>query len=292
GGGAGVHFKFVSARTWQSRQEPEVRTLVLSRTWFALYEPTRAGDPAGVALVMPGLFNTPEPVIEHLIEQFRKRGWAVLRMMAQPSRFTERTTIRIDPQNLESAAERAAAEMQDRVAECAYAAQAAFQHLGAEKPALAKLPCIAVGMSGGAMTLPSVVALEPQRYAAAVLIAGGADFVTIALESNYRFMVDSIRFDWPEPPTDDQQKALAALYLQRAPLDSFHTAAALKGKPVLMIHGTHDAAVPAHLGDLLWERLGRPERWSEEAGHEEVFMRLPKKAGDILDWLDKAIRRE
>jgi fermentation-respiration switch protein FrsA (DUF1100 family) len=262
----------------------------VQRTWVAYYDSTREGDgPRGIALVMPGLFNTPEPVIEYVIAKLRGRGWAVLRMMAQPSRFTERTRFAIDPDHLDASAAAIADEMQDRAAECAFAAQAAFDHVLGQHPALAKHPRIALGMSGGAMTLPTVLAREPEKYAAAVIVAGGADFYEIAVESNYRHLVEAISFEWPTPPTVAQAEQLDREYLRHGNLDSYHTAPLLAGKPILMIHGTHDGAVPAHLGDLLWERLGKPERWPEESGHEEVFAHLPKNTDRILDWLDSKI---
>ena len=81
----------------------------------------------------------------------------------------------------------------------------------------------------------------------------------------------------------------AQLYLKNAPLDSYHTAAALKGKPVLLIQGTTDLAVPSPLGDLLWERLGKPERWLQDGqGHEVLFMLLPQEFDKMMDWLDRA----
>jgi hypothetical protein len=290
--GAAEAFKFVSAeRLPQPKDGDAGADLIrdacrLQRTWFAFYQP-KEGNLRGVALVMPGLFNTPEPVIDHVVAQLGGRGWGVLRMMAQPSRFTEVASFDLDPDHLDASAARVAGSMEDRVAECAYSAQAAFDHLLAQHPGLAALPRIAVGMSGGAMTLPSVVAREPEKYAGAVLIAGGADLYAITSESNYRAMIGTLTYTWTRPPTDAEKDQFDRLYLEHAPLDSYHTAAALRGKPVLMIHGTHDGAVPARLGDLLWERLGRPERWSEEAGHEEVFMRLPQKSGRLLDWLDQ-----
>jgi predicted esterase len=263
--------------------------LQIRRTWFGVYDSLNSDGARGVALVMPGLFNTPEPIIEYVVKALQERGWVVLRMMAQPSRFTERVEFAINPDRLDDSARRLAGEMQDRVAECAFAAQAAFGHLLSRRPELGRLPRIALGMSGGAMTLPTVVAREPEKYAGAVLIAGGADLYAITSESNYRAMIGSLTYKWLRPPTEAEKDQLDRLYLEHATLDSYHTAAALRGKPVLMIHGTHDGAVPARLGDLLWERLGRPERWSEEAGHEEVFMRLPQKTGRILEWLDQKV---
>src|SRR5205085_268147 len=99
--GAAAFFKFVSAGKTAERKPPGLEGLPLpewrlQRTWFALYEP-KDGPARGVALLMPGLFNTPEPVIDHVVAQLRGRGWAVLRMMAQPSRFTELLSFDLDP---------------------------------------------------------------------------------------------------------------------------------------------------------------------------------------------------
>jgi fermentation-respiration switch protein FrsA (DUF1100 family) len=145
-------------------------------------------------------------------------------------------------------------------------------------------------MSGGAMILPTVVAREPDRYAAAVMIAGGANIMAILEDSNYKHMINAAEIRWnPEPPEGEAREKFDQLYLRHAHLDSYHTAERLRGKSMLMLHGTHDLAVPARLGDLLWERLGQPERWVEEAGHEDLFMRLPQKAGDIIEWLVKSL---
>jgi hypothetical protein len=276
------YFVFISA-------EDEGQTNQIQRTWFALYQPT--APIRGVALLMPGLFGTPVSTLEMFTTRLRAQGWAVVRMMSQPSRFTERVTFDVDLANIPAAAERIARATDDLAGECGFAVKAAFEYVGQQHPELANLPRIAVGMSGGAMTLPTVVAREPGKYAAAVIIAGGADFFAITRETNYTFLVDSVHFQWkPAEPTDDQIKALDAAYLARANLDSYHTADALRGKQVLMIHGDHDLAVPAHLGDLLWERLGKPERWVSSAGHEEVFMRLPLQMDRLMAWIDEHTR--
>lgn len=276
-----LRFAFVSGRPGKADGDP----LKIERTWFTYYDP-KGERPRGLALLMPGLLGTPEPILELFVTKLREQGWGVVRMMSQPSRFTERRVFKVDLANLVEAAGVMASELDQRVAECAYAAQGAMAYVAAQRPALAALPRVAVGMSGGAMTLPSVVAREPGAYAAAVIIAGGCDFFSINEESNYKLLIQAIDFAWsPGQPTDEQRKKLDELYLERAKLDSYHTALALKGKPMLMIHGDHDGAVPARLGDLLWERLGKPERWVETAGHEEVFMKLPGQVDRIMDWL-------
>jgi predicted esterase len=212
-------------------------------------------------------------------------------MMSQPSRFTERADFELNAGgDLKAQAQRIAEVFDDRAAKCAYAAQAAFAHLEEKRPDLAKLPRTAIGFSGGAMTLPTVVAREEGRYAAGIMVGGGCDFWLMNQRSSYRQMIDAIHEKWDGPsPTDQDRAQLDALYLENAPLDSYHTAAALKGKPVLMIHATADLAVPAPLGDLLWERLGKPERWLQDGqGHETLFMFLPPQFDKMMDWLDKA----
>src|SRR5262249_43269752 len=156
--------------------------------------------------------------------------------MAQPSRFTEHAVFDINLDDPAPDVARISADTAQRVAECAYAARAALDHAVSIRPGLARLPRIAVGMSGGPMTRPTAVALEPDKYAAAVLIAGGADFFAISDLSSYKYMINAVDFRWrPAPPTDTQRAQIERRYLDATPLDSYHTAAALKGKPILMI---------------------------------------------------------
>src|SRR6185295_16415023 len=112
-------------------------------------------------------------------------------------------------------------------------------------PELKRMPRIAMGFSGGAMTLPTVVAREPERYAAAIMIGGGADFWLLTARSNYTRFIDAARVSWTgRDKTAADERAVDDLYLRTSPLDSFHTAAALSGIPVLMIIGANDLAVP------------------------------------------------
>lgn len=277
---APTYFVFVSAEPG-----PDGAPLI-QRTWFGVYAPA-ADQPRGVALLLPGMLNTPEPVINDFATGLRKQGWFVLRMMCQSSRFTQTIVFDINLTDLPGSMARVASELSDRVAECAFSVEAAMQHIYSSHPDLRPLPRIAVGMSGGAIIIPTIIARDPAPYAAAVLIAGGADFFAISDLSNYKYLINAVDFRWlPQAPTDQQRAAADALYLKDAPLDAYTTAAALKGKPILMIHGDHDGAVPAKTGDLLWERLGKPERWVQTAGHEEVFFKLPKEMDKIMAWID------
>jgi hypothetical protein len=270
----------------------------LERTWFAFYEPLTPKNadplpPRGVALLMPGIFGTPEGSVEATISSLRARNWHVLRLLAQPSRFTQTVTFTIDPAahdaDIDALGANIAAVLTGRAAECAYAVQGAFEHVLEQHPELKDLPRIAVGFSGGAITLPIVVAREPERYHAAVLVGGACHYWLINAHSTYADMISAIKIIWTTPPTLDDRRRVADAYLRHAPLDSFHTAAALHGVPTLMIQANADSAVPAVLGDVLWERLGKPERWIKLGEHLPLFITLSKDLPAINDWLDAKV---
>lgn len=255
------------------------------RTWFALYEPR--GEAVGETVVLlPGMFGTPEPVIDTLVGKLRDRGWHVLRMLTHSSRFTERREVTLDPGAPSAMAGEIGAEFSDRAAENALATEAVCAHIAETSPETPIGARIGLGMSGGGMVLPTVMVREHDAYRAAVYIGAGVDLAAIAIDSNYADWIDAVRLRWEGEPTDEQRAAFTEAYLGAAPLDSYATAPAVADIPSLMIHGEHDMAVPAALGDLLWERLGEPERWSVEATHETLFLAyLPGKLDDLLDWL-------
>lgn len=282
----------------QANEKPRV---TIQRASFVLYEPYSDADklagtlPAeksrGIALVMPGLFGTPDTVVDVMVRRLRQDRWYVLRLLAAPSRFTETTTYTFDTsKETETRAREMGVVLGNRAAEIAYAVQAAFVHVAEARPELATLPRVAIGSSAGAITLPTVVAREPEKYSAAVMIGGGADFWLINWRSNYRRGVDAIRLRWVRgDPTEADERKIDDAYLASAALDSFHTAKALRTKPVLMVHGAVDRAVPAVLGDLLWERLDRPERRILQVGHELLFANVAGQLTEITAWLSQAV---
>ena len=52
-----------------------------------------------------------------------------------------------------------------------------------------------------------------------------------------------------------------------------------------------DKIIPSEDGDLLYKRLGRPERVNFLLGHELLFFRLPSHAKMIADWIDGRIEQ-
>lgn len=283
---AAMTFRFVSAR--ETTRDGE-KVYALDHTVFTYFKPRVLGKPKGLVLLLPGLLATPEGTLAGLTNTLSGRGYAVLRMVAQPARFVEHVTIAVDPAAPEASAGAINELFSQRLAECAYAAKGGLDHLTRADPDLATIPLVAIGFSGGAISLPTIAAFEPGRYAAAVMVGGGAHFWQMQEFSNYASMIGALELDWTAPATNTAKEALREAYANGVLLDPLHTAAALHGKPMLVIQGDLDLAVPSPLGDCLWERLGKPERWLEHGGHEDMFIHLPAKFNKIADWLDRAL---
>lgn len=298
---------------------PEGEPLILQRTWFALYTPLRgappvvndhahtdraaadkpardsAGEPA-LALLIPGMFGTPEPIVEQFVLGLRQRGWHVLLMLCQPSRFTERRSFVLDPDAApEQQVPQIAQLIDDRFAECAYAVEAAVRSLHHRYPELPERR-VAVGFSGGALAMPAVIAREPDAYDSVLLIGPGADLFTMSLTSNYAEWIDAVRIEWAGPaPSGPSLAPFSAAYRDATRLDPWALAPGLTDIPALMIVGERDRAVPAELAELLWQRWGppgrRPERRVVPLGHELLFFGHARiEAARLLARLD-AIRR-
>ncbi len=281
-------------------------TYTMQRTWCALYEPLEtqaetdadntdttksdsAPDSAGLIVLLPGMFGTPEPIIDSLVGMLRKHRFYVLRMLTHSSRFTESGIVLLnDADKLDDQARQLGHELGDRAAENAMAVDAICEQIAQDHPQVPVDHRIGMGISGGGMILATVIAHNPSSYAGAVFMGAGCNFARIGLESNYVDMIDAIRI-----LVDDSIDASALdrwfeAYLEAAPLDSYHTAAILKAMklPMLMIQGGKDKAVPVATGDKLWEQLGKPERWVGPVGHEALFMAyLPMKSLKLMDWL-------
>ena len=277
------HFAFYSA---VQGDEPEIAEV--QRTWFTYDEP-EAVQPIGLAVLMPGIFATPRDVSDRAERGLLMRGWAVLRMLSPPSRMTEHTEYTINSLDPVPVVKQIAADLDSRSAEAAFAVQAAAEFVLGQDSVLVDKPRVIIGMSGTAIALPTIVAYEPEAYDAAVFIGGGADSFRIAIESSYRDWIDSIQISTTNNSVDGSQSNdfnLQDEYFELSRLDGVHTAQSMSHIPILMIHGSSDTAVPASTGDLLWEKLGKPERWVMPVGHELLFAAIPLRMVAILDWLE------
>jgi dienelactone hydrolase len=287
-------FKFISAQMTDAfaiSPSEELMQVLIERTWFTYRSAKEESETIGTVVLMPGMFGTPEPVIDGIERYLNSKGWAVLRMLSHPSRFTQRQQFAV-PVGSEAAMSKQIAEMFDtRTAEAAYAASAALRHVHQEFGEHAEKPVALLGMSGGAMILPSVYSFDPDMYDAGVIIAGGGNFLEINTRSNYKKWIDAVDLDADPSDTeiqeleDRQLRELVDLYIKNSKLDSLNTAQKMVGVPMLMLHGSSDKAVPASTGDALYEALGKPERWVYPVGHELIFAGLPLQTPKIERWM-------
>lgn len=270
----------------------------LQRTWFTYRDPKKKEspvEPVGTIILLPGMFGTPDVIVDALENFWHHKGYGVLRMRSHPSRFTESVVFSGRPELAKNMTGLVAKMNDERVAEGAYATRAAMDHVLGLRPNLQGKPTVLVGMSGGGMMLPTVYAYAPDHYDGAVIIAGGANFLKIALDSNYKAWIDAISFDFDPKTksmgkiTGEHREDFLAGYLAKSKLDAFHTATEMSDIPVLMLHASADKAVPSSTGQVLYQQLGQPERWSYPIGHELIFAGLPTQVARINKWLTKHV---
>ncbi len=290
-------FKFVSAQKVEGGTDQDM--VRIERTWFTFSSPRDPEALIGTLVILPGMFGTPGPVVDGAEVSFQNKGWAVLRMMSQPSGFTAHKRVAVEEGRTGEIAAEVARVYDQRTAECAYAVDAALDYVLESSPELHQHPVVLLGMSGGAMVLPTVYAYSPDRYDAGVLVAGGANSMLITAMSSYKEMIDAVRFDF-DPSTDridgkatrDILLGLSEAYLKTAKLDPIMTATEMRDIPVLMLHAKNDKAVPAKRGVDLYDALGRPERWQYPVGHELIFAALPTQFGRIDRWIRAELKIE
>jgi pimeloyl-ACP methyl ester carboxylesterase len=198
------------------------------------------------------------------------------------------------------AARLAARSIDRRLATAAYAAEAVRAYVYERSPMLREKALLVWGASAGSFCVPAVAARLGGSVDAAILVGSGANLLAVSQGST--FFDGGVRISYPLEKRAESsmaeaerrkrlRQALLREYASATVLDPLATAAWLRGVPVLMLHGGTDEIVPAKLGDELWERLWRPERWTFSAGHEAMFWRLSSQAQAIADWVDGVLPR-
>ncbi|MCC5786521.1 MAG: alpha/beta hydrolase [Phycisphaerales bacterium] len=193
-----------------------------------------------------------------------------------------------DESDVDGVAAAMAHRVDDRLAEHAYAAEAALDYAMERFSFLRGRPVAVIGFSAGAMPAVTASAYLRERVDAVVLIGGGANIAEIAINSSLTH--GGVRFGCDdETPT---QRSLfgrvTSRYLEHSALDPHHTAPLLRDKPVLVVRATRDTWVPAETGRLLQKRLGEPSSLIHSGGHRTLFFFLPRHADRITRWLERA----
>lgn len=187
-----------------------------------------------------------------------------------------------------------AAETDEALASNAYAVEAVLDYLNKERPDIAPkanhIPVVIVGMSAGALAAPAAAVRVQDQIDAVVLVGGGADLFRISQESSLTDGGIEVYRGRSRAPRSTREQIDAA-YLKATRLDPYHTAPLLAGLPVLQVHAAWDGWVPEETGELLYQRLGRPDRMVFQGGHSTLFLFLPRHADEIMDWIEHATAR-
>ncbi len=261
-------------------------------------------EPVGTVLYLASAIGV--SLDDELIAEFARRGWAVVIVwpptggLVADARWRRELTFNIDnwlTDELRMVRQTPLAKRPEQVrpdtmartlghgatqflSEWGYAADAALEYFARERPGLARGPFVMVGASLGAISLPAVAARIERTPDAAVFLAGGASFARII----YRGLASVRAIEEQRAYWDEVER----LYARFAPLDAVNTASSIKdrGVPVLQIHAMFDCIVPASSGRILWEALGRPERWDLPCGHGGAFFLSGLYARDVLKWVE------
>ena len=250
---------------------------------FELMEPDR--EPRGLVLGVVGASAALGP--QELWEEFLERGYAVLKT-GMPLLVREPLTVHVlGDQDLDPAARKIAAAVDDRLAEKAYAVEAILEYLSARRPDIPLRPLVLAGFGIGAAAVPVVAARLGRRIDATVLVGGGANLLEISLTGEG--LESGIELISPAGDLGPEAfQWLSDLYLAESHLDPFHTSRFLGRSPVLLLQARFDEVVPSWTGELLFQRLGRPDRLRTFGDHDDILGRAASDAVWIGDWVDRA----
>lgn len=182
-----------------------------------------------------------------------------------------------------------ASELDNAIAGNAYAVEAIVQCIRRNRRDLDGVPIVVIGFSAGGLATPASVARVRDDVEAAVMVGAGANLLMLSQESSLTDGGVRLRCGEGKLPRAVRED-LYERYLTYSKLDPYHTSQAMMGMPVLLLHGSWDGWVPAKGGELLWERLGRPDRVTLLGGHTLLFYLLPSQSERIAAWLEANVR--
>jgi dienelactone hydrolase len=224
-----------------------------------------------------------------VMNALRDEGWAVIDIDSNPRLMGGGRTYDInDDRGLEVAADCLARRIDDVLAEHAYAAEAALEYCRKNRPDLPTGHVAMIGFSAGSLVVPTAAARLGDQIEAAVLIAGGANLLEIALDS--ALSDGGIHVNWgPGRGGSADKEKLLSSYLDHSRLDPYRTATTLANKPVLQYWGKWDKWVPAESGALLSKQLNNPDKVTFLGGHALLFYFLPTETDRIRGWIDNTM---
>ena len=246
----------------------------------------------GLAIVLSPLSE--RDLLGPVHQELASRGWAIL----VQRRITFNLPVKEggahstgnEPVEIDERAEAMGLTIDRNLADQAYAIEAALAHFRRLRPDVLRedTPIVLMGFSLGAIVGPTTAARLGNNLHAAVFVGGGALAGPVLVSSGVFRKSDgtpTIRVPEREMPVWELD------YLASTRLDPYHTAPLLTRLPVLQVDGASDGTVKPRYADLLWERLGRPERWTTSGGHTWLFLSMDTLAPRMLDWVERTIPR-
>lgn len=184
----------------------------------------------------------------------------------------------------------------DALASNAYGVEAIVMYLREHRPDLLQGPLVIMGYSAGSLATPAVIARlrqmeNPPRLDAVVLTGSGADLFMLSQESTLTDGGVTLR-DGKKRPKKEMVAKVGEAYRASVNLDPMVAGAYLQDLPVLQVHASRDDWVPHEGGELLHEKLGRPDLLTISGGHIRLFWTLSWYADQIADWVESKVRAE
>jgi len=225
---------------------------------------------------------------ENILQRLRKQGWRIAHVDSRVSMPGGRLNLQINTEaDIESAAARIAGVFDNVLAEHAFAAEALLEYIDSARPDVPEHPIVLMGFSAGALATPTIAARLGRRVDAVVLVGGAANLLEVSQSST--LTSGGLEVRWAEGlKTKANEQRLYDAYLRHSKLDPYHTAAILEDVPVLQVHALFDDIVPSRNGELLYQRLHKPDRMNFLGGHGPLFFFLPHHASQMLKWIDKS----
>jgi dienelactone hydrolase len=274
-------------------QEIELKTKD-HRITLAVVRAAKTKKPRGLVLYLASimLISNEEKAF---IRKLQQRGWNVAAITPPIDLFAkDRWDQEWNADQVNQHANLVAHEIDNCLAESAYAAESVLAYLAQKNPKWVRGARVVIGASVGALATPAVL----KRIGGAdavVYIGGGANVPEVALESSIDIYQPKIRVSdglsasLRREKVAETRRRLKELALQRSRVDPLKVAPTLPQIPTLMLSGEMDHIVPAHTGDLLYHALGRPERWRYPVGHILLFLGLPLQAERVANWMEEKI---
>jgi hypothetical protein len=264
------------------------------RITLAVIRAAKTKKPRGLVLYLASimLISNEEKAF---IRKLQQRGWNVAAITPSIDLFAkDRWDQEWNADQVNQHASLVAHEIDNCLAESAYAAESVLAYLAQKNPKWVRGARVVIGASVGALATPAVL----KRIGGAdavVYIGGGANVPEVALESSIDIyqpkirVSDGLSVSLRREKVAEARRRLKELALQRSRVDPLKIAPTLPQIPTLMLSGEMDRIVPAHTGDLLYHALGRPERWRYPVGHILLFLGLPLQAERVADWMEEKV---